>query len=235
MCETLAKNPDDRPRKARDLAERFENALKEDSTTLPEPARVQVPTPATVPVRISPRSPALPKTNPVPTLPTEPRPRPASPTGNSAIHPPETVATAERTEVPSLLVHHLEAWMPQKIAEFKLRGFIQDVHGEVMESVPGRIRVRLGGRGSAYEIPGRRSFSWLGLGRRASQIDMELRLHRDDHQRDNQLHITVTLKPCVGDLGQDPSFRSVCNQIFCDLRGYLMAQTGPVAPGENAS
>jgi serine/threonine-protein kinase len=173
--------------------------------------------------------------NPSPNPPAEPRYRAPSPTENSSIQPPQTVATADVKDVPSLLVHHLEAWMPQKIAEYKLRGFIQDVNGEVMESVPGRIRVRLGGRGTAYEIPGRHTFSWLGLGRRASQIDMELRLHREDHQRDNQLHITVTLKPCVGDLSQDPSFRSVCNKIFCDLRGYLMAQTGTVAPGENGT
>src|SRR5262249_35731579 len=52
------------------------------------------------------------------------------------------------------LVHQLEAWMPEKIASYKLRGFVQDSGGEVMECVPGRIRVRLGGRGSVYAPPG---------------------------------------------------------------------------------
>src|SRR5262249_23117616 len=29
------------------------------------------------------------------------------------------------------VVHHLEAWMPEKIAAYKLRGFVNDVGGEV--------------------------------------------------------------------------------------------------------
>jgi serine/threonine-protein kinase len=41
---------------------------------------------------------------------------------------------------------------------------------------PGRIRVRLGGKGSVYLAPKRGSLSWLGLGRKGNTIDMELRL-----------------------------------------------------------
>src|SRR5262249_46490896 len=48
---------------------------------------------------------------------------------------------------PNSVVHQLEAWMPEKIAAYKLRGFVSDVGGEVVESVPGLIRVRLGGPG----------------------------------------------------------------------------------------
>ena len=47
---------------------------------------------------------------------------------------------------PLTIVHHLEAWMPERVAAYKLRGFVQDVGGELIESVPGRIRVRLGGK-----------------------------------------------------------------------------------------
>ena len=119
--------------------------------------------------------------------------------------------------------------MPERIATYKLRGFIHDVGGEVVESVPGRIKVRLGGKGSVYLIPGRSSFSWLGLGRRNGQIDMELRLQRADGTRDNQLRIVVLLKPMSGDLSTDTSWRQLCNQIYCDLRGYLMGQTGNVS------
>src|SRR5262249_46327011 len=39
--------------------------------------------------------------------------------------------------------HTLEANMPEVLAMMKLRGFIGDLGGEVVESVPGLIRVRL--------------------------------------------------------------------------------------------
>ena len=31
------------------------------------------------------------------------------------------------------------------------------------------------------------------------------------------------------DLSTDLSWRKLCTQIFCDLRAYLMGQTGPVS------
>src|SRR5262249_38090322 len=48
------------------------------------------------------------------------------------------------------VAHQLEAWMPEKIAATKLRGFVHDAGGEVLESKPGRIKVRLGQRGTTY-------------------------------------------------------------------------------------
>src|SRR5262249_45522361 len=95
----------------------------------------------------------------------------------------------------------------------------------LLESVPGRIRVRLGGRGCAYSAPRSGSFSWFGLGRRTAMIDMELRLHRPDPARDN-LQIAVILKPTARNPADDHEWRSRCSQIFCDLRGYLMGQNG---------
>jgi serine/threonine-protein kinase len=120
---------------------------------------------------------------------------------------------------PNAVVHHVEAWMPETSATYKLRGFVHDVGGDVVESVPGRIRVRLGGRGSAYAVRG-----WLGLGRKGGQIDMELQLHRPEAARDNQLRITVLLRPVNGGRA-DPDWRARAAQIYCDLRGYLMGQS----------
>src|SRR5262249_53791976 len=106
---------------------------------------------------------------------------------------------SERAEAPAGLaepeavVHHLEAWMPEKIAAVKMRGFGHDAGGEVLESVPGRIRVRLGGKGSAY-APRQRN-SWLGLSRRSGLIDVELRLERTDPSRDSLLRITILMRP----------------------------------------
>jgi eukaryotic-like serine/threonine-protein kinase len=225
----LAKSPEERPGTARELAENYEAALTSDGTTLVDGNRGQ----ATVTVPVIPRlSPRISNHDDAP-RPAPPAPAPVANGGSAQAN----LKTGFAPVVPSLppidastIVHHLEAWMPEKIATFKLRGFIHDAGGEVMESVPGRIRLRLGGRGSIYAIPGRGSFAWLGLNRRASQIDVELRLNRGDSNRDNHLRITVVLKPMGGaDLSADAGWRHVCNQIYCDLRGHLMGQTGPVA------
>jgi serine/threonine-protein kinase len=125
---------------------------------------------------------------------------------------------------PLAVVHQLEAWMPEKIATCKLRGFIQDVGGELVESVPGRISVRLGGKNCVYAAPSR-GLSWLGLGRRPP-IDVELRLHRAEAGRDNQLKVTVVFSSSDTDLNTDLAWRTLCTQIYCDLRAYLMEQNG---------
>jgi len=220
VLSALAKDPADRPSNARELAERFEQAVAGEMATLAE-SRNQAAT-GSVPTlsRMAPRSPS--------------RLTPPEPDVNIRGNPPAPSvagATPAQSAIPvdpAAIVHTLEAWMPEKIATYKLRGFIQDVGGEVQESVPGRIKVRLGGKGSVYLMPGRSSFSWLGLGRRSGQIEMELRLQRADNNRDNQLRITVLLKPSNGELSSDASFRQLCSQIYCDLRGYLMGQTGNV-------
>jgi serine/threonine-protein kinase len=136
---------------------------------------------------------------------------------------PETLVN--RTSDPHSVVHRLNAWMPERVAVYKLRGFVDDVGGEVVESVPGLIRVRLGGRGSLYQASGQGPLSWLGLGRRAGLIDMELHLERSDPARECLLHITVTIRSANGDGALNLEWRDRCNQIFCDLRAYLMGQS----------
>jgi hypothetical protein len=60
-------------------------------------------------------------------------------------------------------------------------------------------------------------------------IDMELRLDHADPSRENQLRITVIFRSPGTDLNASMAWRNVCTQIFCDLRGYLMGQTGTVS------
>jgi serine/threonine-protein kinase len=124
---------------------------------------------------------------------------------------------------PDLVAYQLDAWMPDIVATHKLRGFVEDVGGEVLESVPGKIRVRLGERGSVYFVPGSGPLSWLGLGTRAGIIDMELLLQRGENQT-GQIRITALMRSthCKG--APSESFRERCGQVFCDLRAYLMGQ-----------
>jgi serine/threonine-protein kinase len=141
-------------------------------------------------------------------------PRAAAP----AAAAPRAAAVAVATD-PFSVVHEFQAWMPEKIASYKLRGFVHDAGGEVMESVPGRIRVRLGGRGSAYAAAG--LGSWFGVGRKSGLIDLEMQLQKADPNRDSLLHIVVVLRPAETN-SASPDWRDRCAQIFCDLRGYLM-------------
>jgi len=203
----LAKEPAERPSCARELADRFEAALQ----TLPAgterpPERALLGPPRLVPVRLNGVAPV-----------------PAPAVANSVTPPPSVPAALPPVD-PVAVVHHLEAWMPETIATYKLNGFIHDSGGEVLENIPGRIRVRLGAKGSVYNMAPR-GLSWL-LGRRSNLIDMELRLQRADSTRDNHLRIMVLLRPSAGDLSGDMSWHQLCSQIFCDLRGYLMGQTG---------
>src|SRR5262249_20094137 len=145
--------------------------------------------------------------------------------GKSSALTPVPGTDGATTADPLAVVHRLEAWMPERVAAWKLKGFVHDAGGELLESVPGRIRVRLGGKGCVYEAPRDNSFTWFGLARKSNYIEMELHLHRPDPQRDN-LYITVILRPGSRNVSNDDRWRGRCAQIFCDLRGHLMAQNG---------
>jgi serine/threonine protein kinase len=67
-----------------------------------------------------------------------------------------------------------------------------------------------------------------GRGRRPTVTEMELHLKHGSEGRDNQLRITVVFRPPATDLATDSSWRNLCTQIFCDLRAYLMGQSGVV-------
>ncbi len=212
----LAKNPSDRPRSARELAESYEAALTSASLASAVPIAER----KSLNVNGTGRRDSQEKAEQL---------SPLDRTMPVAISSPVSLPNGQKngTSDPFAAVHTLEAWMPERIAEYKLRGFIQDVGGDVLESVPGRIRVRFGGRGSAYTAP-RQSMSWLGIGRRTNTIDMELRMEHADPNRGSLLRITVVFRSPGTDLNANLAWRSLCTQIFCDLRGYLMGQTGAV-------
>jgi serine/threonine-protein kinase len=123
---------------------------------------------------------------------------------------------------PSAVSFQVEAWMPEAIAVHKLRGFVHDAKGVVLESLPGIIRVRLGGPGSRYRFKGKRK-SWLDLGRKSGTVDMKLYMQQAG-QGASQLNITVHMHSRDGVPATDEDFQAYCGHIFVDLRGYLMAQ-----------
>ena len=123
---------------------------------------------------------------------------------------------------PNAIAFYLEAWMPEAVAVHKLRGFVHDAKGEVVQSVPGLIRVRLGGQGSRYRFRSRRK-SWFDLAPKSGLTDMALYMEQAGPSA-SLLHITVQMRSRDGVPASDEDFQAHCNEVFVDLRGYLMAQ-----------
>jgi serine/threonine-protein kinase len=123
---------------------------------------------------------------------------------------------------PNAIAFYLEAWMPEAIAVHKLRGFVHDVKGEVVQSVPGLIRVRLGGPGSRYRYRSRRK-SWLDLALKSGVTDMSLYMEQAGPSA-SLLNITVQMRSQDGVPASDEDFQAHCGEVFVDLRAYLMAQ-----------
>jgi len=154
----------------------------------------------------------------------------------SAAGPPVDDASMRRPNPDQLvidsqaIIYHLEAYMPHSIAEHKLRGFVQDAGGELLESIPGLIRVRLGDEETKYELR-KGLFSWFD--RRTGLIEMYLRVRAADQDRLNTVVLTVLLRSLDGLPPDDPDWRVRCGRIAQDLRGYLMAQD--IHPGKQKS
>ncbi len=111
----------------------------------------------------------------------------------------------------------MEAVLPQAMAEYKMVGFIQDVCGKLIESIPGLIRLRLGAAGSSYEV----KKGLLGLfSRKTGEIEVYLRIQQEG--RSNRQKLTIFMRSLDGDDHDSPKFRERCDRIHGDLRSYLM-------------
>ena len=124
-----------------------------------------------------------------------------------------------REDDPLAVVHHLDAWMPETIASFKLRGFVEDVGGEVVESVPGMVRVRLGSPPPAKKAG---LLGWLGgRGPVAEPETIHMELHMEQGAaRPGELRITMKLSSSAGLFSADG--RARCERIGRDLQAYLI-------------
>ena len=203
VMECLAKEADQRPQQARNIAERYDLALlhahRQEEELLAAGA-------------------------------------PAAPTGTGATAPnrPTPLPGLGGPVDPNALIFQMEAWMPEKIATMKMRGLVGDLGGEVVESVPGLIRVEIGGVSGRRQDPraGRRTpspFTWFGLGKRSHVIDMELRMIQNDPQRENRLQIVVLFTPVSSGQAADPQWKARCTQIYCEVRDYLMGRSAEVS------
>jgi serine/threonine protein kinase len=141
---------------------------------------------------------------------------------------PALSAFTPKPNDPNAIVHQFEAWMPERIAVVKLQGFVHDIGGEVVESVPGMIRVRLSNQAVGHNGGGRQGLlSLLGLKSKsvADHIEMELRMEKKEGSQQGQLRITVLMRPPAGQRQPpDAAWRNHCEQLHRELRAYLISR-----------
>ncbi len=148
--------------------------------------------------------------------------RETAPAGLEGVPPPDSKpsfhARPEAEARRSLaLPFNMDAWMPGSIALMKLRGFVQDYGGEVLESSTRLVRVRL------HRARGGDTGAWFRFSRRsAGPVELELQLHCPDPKQPNKLSIHVLFHPSHAWLLGDKPWRERCADIFIDLRAYLM-------------
>ena len=139
---------------------------------------------------------------------------------------------------PRAMTQRFDAYMPEPIAVIKLRGFVQDVGGEILDSQPGQIRVRIGQPPVEPPKPatgGSMLGSWFGgrsltttpvpkLG--PSPMQMQIYLARKSSTQANHLELTVVMQPperIPMNSNSMYEFQSRCERILKDLKAYLMA------------
>ena len=124
-----------------------------------------------------------------------------------------------------------ESDMPESMAMLKLKGFIQDLGGVILESVPGMIRVRLADPGKEKKS-GSSLFNWSERGRQpagvvpavaATATDLELQMERKDPAHPGRLTVTLVMRP-AGNGMVSAAWRTRCGLIGRDLQGYLMGR-----------
>ena len=120
----------------------------------------------------------------------------------------------------------VDANMPEAMAMVKLKGFIYDLGGEVVESVPGLIKVRLLEKPSAEQKNG--MFGWIKQPGRSSatvarlqSTEIELHMERRDPSQTNRLTITLVMRSSAAPTTE---WRDRCGKISRDLQAYLMGR-----------
>jgi serine/threonine-protein kinase len=142
---------------------------------------------------------------------------------------PPAPAIAHDSRSPFAVTYRMQAWMPERIAAMKLRGFLSDYPGEVLESRPGLVRLSLRRGKPAAKVSRTGLWSLLGLGKKpepqqAENVYVDVFMRTKDNDA-NHLDIMVRIHPAEGaPRGPHSRWRSWCDEILLALNGYLMAK-----------
>lgn len=131
---------------------------------------------------------------------------------------------------PYRITHEFEAFMPERLAAAKLRGFVEDVGGEVLCSEPGLIRMRIGAPQGYKEKTGSSGIlNWFRIIAKPTvqrgQEPIELELYMDKPNPSvPRLAVLVSFRP-LRDYppASMPDWRQRCDKLNFMLRQYLGA------------
>jgi serine/threonine protein kinase len=147
--------------------------------------------------------------------------------GSSAAHKPLVKPPPPEIDAsdPNTFSKRFDAWMPEPIAIMKLRGFVQDYNGKILESEPGKIRVRFGV--APEKVTESKSLlSWFGpkAGAGPSPSDpIEMFLYMARRGQTNCLELTVVLRPCEGKrLVRPNDWHPRCKTLLNEIKAYFM-------------
>src|SRR5581483_5457327 len=123
------------------------------------------------------------------------------------------------------------AFMPERLAAAKLRGFVEDVGAEVLASEPGLIRLRVGLPAGYQEraATGSSILNWFNTLRKPAvpvgkePIAVELHMERPDPQQP-RLEVVVEFGPVKEYPPKDhTAWHHRCHKLYTVLRQYLGA------------
>ncbi len=152
--------------------------------------------------------------------------------GTNLLKVPASALPVPRVTTRNTMQHSVEAVMPEAMAMLKLKGFIFDLGGVVIESIPGMIFVCASATGSLTE---KKSglFDWLNGGDAAAKssvleaatsaaVSWNCRMERREPSQPNKLTITLVIVPGRGLVTSE--WHSKCKKIGLDLKAYLMGR-----------
>lgn len=130
--------------------------------------------------------------------------------------------TPVEEERPGVVLHRVEAWMPEAIAIMKLRAFAEAVGGIVEDSLPGLIEFRVP---DPESVPEPVRTGWLSIFRRgpetpSSWLRFELRFRSTSADRKNQ--VTIELAATSTTRSAVERRRDFFDRLGRELRAYLL-------------
>ena len=142
---------------------------------------------------------------------------------------PALVAQIKSKPDPFRITHEFAAFMPERLAAAKLRGFVEDLGGQVLASEPGLIRMRVGVPAGYKELQpgGSGILNWFRVRRQPSvtrgQEPIELELHVEK-PNPSQPCLSVVVAFCP--LKEYPpanasNWRARCDKLHHMLRQYM--------------
>lgn len=144
------------------------------------------------------------------------------------VEPDLPPAPAPKPTEPFHVTHEFEAYLPERMAAAKLRGFVEDFGGQVLTSEPGVIRMRLGVPDGYREAKGSGIFGWFAARRPSvprgqEPIELELQMEKPDPNQP-RLCVVAAFRPLKDYMPRDAGhWESRCDKLHTALRQYLGA------------